>query len=185
MYIFGAGVLPYARWKGKVYFLLGKESKRYPNENWEGSDKWCGFGGKRENGNSVELTAIYEFFEETMGSVYGLKQIRSIIYNKLYTLHHDLQVDDSKQYRTYLIKVPKQDYNIIFQRTREFYNYIGCTDKHCNEKTRLQWFSARQLYNIANGTWNFEKDGPQPKFRKSFVDGLKNLILTVDLRNLN
>ena len=67
-----AGVLPYSKdADGRAWFLLGREK---PNASWGiDSSSWSEFGGSLNDGETVEEGAAREFFEETMGSVFGHK----------------------------------------------------------------------------------------------------------------
>ncbi len=56
---YNAGILPYTKIKGKIYFLLGREAG--------GSSRgtWADFGGKGKGYESTKETAMREFTEET------------------------------------------------------------------------------------------------------------------------
>jgi 8-oxo-dGTP pyrophosphatase MutT (NUDIX family) len=58
------GVLPYAEHQGQVWLLLGQEL-RVPG--WSGSEKWSPFGGGVEPGETLEMAAVREGYEESMG----------------------------------------------------------------------------------------------------------------------
>lgn len=56
------GIICYSVHKHDVYFLLGKESKRYSQR----IGKWCDFGGVPNAAESYVDTAVREFMEESM-----------------------------------------------------------------------------------------------------------------------
>ena len=53
---FAAGIIPYTFFNGNVYFLLGLEKS---------NNKWSGFVGGSEIGETPQQTALREFHEET------------------------------------------------------------------------------------------------------------------------
>lgn len=177
-FIFGAGVLPYAWKDNEIWFLLGKERR---DDTWEGSEKWSSFGGKRELNQTVEQTAIREFYEESMGTIMTLREIQEKIYRKEYIICADINVSRSRYFRIYIINIPKINYNIQFQKTRVFVDYIGCKNQSCKEKTKLQWFSARQLQNIINDKWDYKRDGIPPLFREAFLMGIRVIFKAIDI----
>jgi len=48
----GAGILPIAVYKNKLYFLFGKENK------YNDTPGWCDFGGGMERGETVIETSL-------------------------------------------------------------------------------------------------------------------------------
>jgi len=59
----GAGILPVAVYKNKIYFLFGKENKHNDTPGW------CDFGGGMERGETVLETSLREVEEETCGFI--------------------------------------------------------------------------------------------------------------------
>ena len=51
----GAGILPVAKFKNKIYFLFASELS---------DNKWSDFGGKQEKNETIYNTAIREGYEE-------------------------------------------------------------------------------------------------------------------------
>jgi NUDIX domain-containing protein len=69
-----AGVLPVAIHDGQLYLLLGRE--RYYNT-------WCGFGGGRDDSESILQTAGREFMEESMAIIMSEEEIYQILEQNL------------------------------------------------------------------------------------------------------
>ena len=67
----GGGIIPYSIHRGKIYFLLGRETL---DIKWEESGMWAEFGGTREKNEKNIDCIIREFQEETNG-FFGEKRI--------------------------------------------------------------------------------------------------------------
>jgi ADP-ribose pyrophosphatase YjhB (NUDIX family) len=68
----GAGILPVAVYKNKIYFLFGKENKHNDTPGW------CDFGGGIERGETFVETSLRELEEETCGFISKEEIIDSI-----------------------------------------------------------------------------------------------------------
>lgn len=135
--IYSAGVLPYVVSEtGNILFLLGKD---YDN-------KWSDFGGRCEavdKGDSI-YTAARECWEETLGCIYELKQLK-ILLKKSKLIESKTQ--SGYPYYMYLLKIPyKNEYKLNFKSTRNFINNI-IIDRKFKEKTDIRWFSLDALKN--------------------------------------
>lgn len=64
--VVGAGILPFAVHRGRVYFLMARERNVM---HWRGSHKWSAFEGSRKAGECARLNAAREFVEESLGTV--------------------------------------------------------------------------------------------------------------------
>lgn len=90
----GAGILPTAIYKGKLWFLFGKENK-YETSAPGFSD----FGGGTEQGESLLDTAIREGGEELTGFLGSDAQLRSL-------LRRPYIIDNaSETYRTHIFRM--------------------------------------------------------------------------------
>jgi hypothetical protein len=76
-----AGILPTAKYKGKRYYLIGRESKKI---KFKESGLYSDFGGNIEKNESRLNAAIREGFEETIGILGNQTKIRNLIKNRLY-----------------------------------------------------------------------------------------------------
>lgn len=103
----GAGIIPYAIYKNKLYFIGGKEVF--------GNKKIADFGGKKENSETPIQTASREAYEESMGIFGNIKDITHMIRNK-----------QSKRiklgsYTVFFVKVTyNQSYIDMFKKTYEY-----------------------------------------------------------------
>uniref|UniRef100_A0A6C0BLJ1 Nudix hydrolase domain-containing protein n=1 Tax=viral metagenome TaxID=1070528 RepID=A0A6C0BLJ1_9ZZZZ len=156
-----AGVLPYSKdARGNTWFLLGREK---PNQSWGvDSGSWSEFGGSIHAGETAEEGAAREFFEETMGAVFGnAAWMRAELMEGRYLLALDSKTPSGKGYRSFLKYVPFVDYPSKFARyktmAKKFPHLLrelvpDCFDAHngnmfqtCTEKTSMAWFSADQM----------------------------------------
>lgn len=137
----GAGVLPIAKHKKKLYFLFSRE--------WIHSDcdpgLWSDFGGTKENKETYKETAIRECFEESMGFIGSRYRIKQLItkYNIYFT-------NTNSNYRTYIVLI-KYDKNLPQRFRRDFTttlkskpelvrNHNGLYEKDC-----LKWYTLEDI----------------------------------------
>lgn len=90
--VYGAGILPYSKHKGKILFLLGKE-------RWgKARGTWADFGGKRISGERPRETALREWQEES-----GMSRAPLLRMNRF------VDVIDRRNggcYRMYCVEIP-------------------------------------------------------------------------------
>lgn len=157
-----AGILPFAIDPGtmhdaspldRVLLLLGKESDR---RHFDECGLWCDFGGGIKRG-AIDTAASREFFEETMGCIYTVrnKAVERIRAND-YTAVVDSFVDDSKSYRMFLMRVPLRPYPSIFRQRKktshkdlrvhipQLFRTNGKLKRDATEKSELKWVSVRE-----------------------------------------
>jgi hypothetical protein len=155
-----AGVLPYAKdGSGNTWFLLGRER---PNENWGiDSSSWSEFGGSMDKNESCEEGAAREFFEETMGVVFGHKKwMENELKLGRYLLVMDSRTPSGKGYRSFVKQIPFLDFPAKFARYKTIskkqpdlfkslvpfcFQDDGRLLPSCAEKTSMSWFSVEQL----------------------------------------
>tara|TARA_E500000178_G_scaffold298057_1_gene305046 strand:+ start:1739 stop:2257 length:519 start_codon:yes stop_codon:yes gene_type:complete len=134
--IYSAGILPYSIYKGNIYFLLGRD-----NDN-----KWSDFGGRVEpkDKGEYEITAIREFYEESLGSIYDYDYVKKMIKkcNKIIS-----KTNYGYPYHMYLLKI---QYNELirtkFLSTKNFIsNTITSIDKKYIEKNDIRWVSYETI----------------------------------------
>lgn len=77
-----AGVLPWARTPNGPVFLLGRER----------SGKWCSFGGRPEENETIIQTAVREAWEESMGFLGTKDEIEANINKYLFYLSEEATV---------------------------------------------------------------------------------------------
>lgn len=136
--LYSAGILPYARHKDKIYFLLGKDYK---------DDAWSDFGGKAELFDNFEphKTASREFYEETIGSIFSLESVEHLLKNKTnYKLVMSNTLNGSPYYM-YIIQIPYDNYRKIFIKTLDFIRHIKLDTNKYYEKSDTKWVSKESL----------------------------------------
>ena len=145
----GAGILPCAYHRGKLYILLGRERK---------NGLWCDFGGSPERGESIFETAIREGMEELNG-FFGTKDELSSQVKKT-----QLQMinNPGDKYTSILFKIkydpklPKYfNYNNRFveENVLPFLNspafgHIRPQHSGLFEKTEIRWFNIQEIENL-------------------------------------
>lgn len=175
--ITSAGVLPFAVFKKRVFFLLGKEVF---DPSYADSDKWGSFGGKLEGFESVEEGAAREFYEETAGCIMDLPYIRQKLREKQYMLSTTLHPQSSSSFRVYLMLVSYKDYPGMFRRTRNYIQYVGGSVKLV-EKSHLKWFTYREVYDtVFFRWWGQDRYARKPKFRAKFSEMMRRLMQNSD-----
>lgn len=128
-----AGVLFYAiSMDNTLYFLLGKNN----------NNKWEGFGGNYEikDKKEPETTAARESWEETLGCIDDIENIKSMIKNKD-TLEIKTNTSTGKIFILYLVKIPFGTiYRDKFLSTYKFINKLNLPE-HFYEIQDIKWFS--------------------------------------------
>jgi len=177
-----AGVLPYSKdSNGNTWFLLGREK---PNPNWGiDSGSWSEFGGSISNKETPESGAAREFFEETMGCVFGHKDwMENELYCGRYLLAMDSKTPSGKGYRSFLKYVPFVDYpakfaqfktlskkqpDLLRQISTECFGKDGNVLPTCTEKTSMGWFSVEQMKLAVEKYKRVRKNHPNPSYSSS------------------
>ena len=90
----GAGILPLASYKGKLYFLFSRETK---DIDYKDSGLWSDFGGGSNKGENFFDTAVREGWEESMGIMGTQKDIKYILNN------YTIDTIEINGYKTYLV----------------------------------------------------------------------------------
>tara|TARA_B100001248_G_C27207573_1_gene374213 strand:- start:153 stop:650 length:498 start_codon:yes stop_codon:yes gene_type:complete len=134
----GAGILPVAKIKNKLYFLFAVEVS---------DNKWSDFGGKSEKNETTYNTAIREGYEETNGFFGSKSNLKLIVDNNfLYKIQKN-----NNSYTSYLFHI-FYDKNLPF-----FFNnnskFMNDNFKHLInkngffEKKMVSWFSIEEIKN--------------------------------------
>lgn len=137
----GAGILPVAIHKKKVYFLFGRENK------YNDTPGWSDFGGGMEKGETIIQTNLREIEEETCGFITREEIIESIQRNgtMVFTIY-----PNNKKYTTTIVKIP-YDENLpeYFNKNRSIIEkYVNPKIIKTNvifEKDKLKWFSLEEM----------------------------------------
>ena len=148
----GSSILPACFYKGKLYFLFGKENSLADTPGW--SD----FGGGNEQGESIYDTAMREGAEELSGFLGDAKQINALI-KRNGGVH-------KMQYETYHIHLFQMDYNpdlvkhyndnhrFLWQRMNKKY----LTNTKLFEKIEIKWFSIDEMKHRKDEFRNFYRN---------------------------
>jgi 8-oxo-dGTP pyrophosphatase MutT (NUDIX family) len=141
----GAGFLPVAIHKGKLYFLFGKENK------YATTPGYADFGGGTDNKEAFLETALREFTEETTGFFGSIASLRAYVKRKgVYPIDY---VPPTNRYGTYRTHILPMEYNpsVVFY----YNNNQRFLQKHLPkavykkekffEKSEMRWFSFPEL----------------------------------------
>jgi hypothetical protein len=137
----GAGFLPVAVHKGKLYFLLGKERDR-PSETARG---WADFGGGHEQNETRIKTAAREGAEELSGFLGSKHKIASLLRKKKMKIE-----TENKKYTTYIVPLEYDEkLPMYFNNQISFLDTYVKDDRLNNttmyEKEEIKWFSCNML----------------------------------------
>lgn len=144
----GAGILPVAIHKSKLYFLFGKENK-YEKSAPGFSD----FGGGTEKGETQLDTAIREGHEELSGFL-SKEYIQKVIDKK------GLFQIDNKKYRTFILPI-KYDESLVKYFNNNASLIHSKLHKHVFhkyrifEKQEIKWIPVDELLNMKSEFRNF------------------------------
>ena len=165
----GAGILPTTIYKGKLYFLFGKENK-YEQTAPGFSD----FGGGTDNNESYLETAIREAGEELTGFLGSDEQIRNMLtQNGTYNI--DYQAKDG--HRLYRMHIFPFEYNhwlpLYYNNNQRF------LQKHLPEEV----FKTTKIFEKAEIRWICIDE--LQKMRSQFRSYFQNIIdLMLQQKNL-
>lgn len=136
----GAGILPYAKHNGVLYFLFGKEIK---------NGLWSDFGGSRNGKEEPITTAIREGYEELSGFFGSQIDLRNLINKKNISINNE-------QYFTYLVEIPYDEnliqyYNNNFKFIQDKLPHI-VDNKHNGlfEKIEIKWMTMEEIRSNMN-----------------------------------
>jgi 8-oxo-dGTP pyrophosphatase MutT (NUDIX family) len=120
---FAAGIVPVTIIENKYYFLLGLERS---------NNKWSGFVGGSESGETPKETAIREFHEETK---LVFEDIPILLGDPSFI---DLTSTGKKVYLWFIEMGYNENINSHFKSKR-------LTGSHFNEKSELKYFSLKEI----------------------------------------
>ena len=159
MYSMGAGILPCAIYKGKLYFLFGKENK------FEDSAKgFSDFGGGTDNKESFLETAVREGSEELTGFLGTEKQLKHML-----TQHGTYVIDyDSNTHSTYRTHIFPFEYNDALPF------YYNNNQKFLQKRLNPSIYKKSKLFEKAEIKWMCIDD--LHRSRKIFRSFFRNII---------
>jgi hypothetical protein len=135
---YSAGILPYAVFNNKVYYLLGQD--------WR-DEGFSDFGGKVEDDDECDtkVTAAREFYEESLGSVLTYDTLIQILQNvKNYTLITSRTLSGNPYYM-FLIQIPYVNYKNTFMKMTHFMRYVDNYNPKYFEKNDIRWVESQEM----------------------------------------
>ena len=151
----GAGILPIAFFKGRIYFLFGREYIQATEPDgslFKDAGKWSDFGGAKENKETYKETAIREGYEETGGFIGSKKKIKELINNSIHSV-------TKGGYKSYIV-ILKYDKDLPKKFRKKF---LSIKNNHpelvCKnglyEKDMIKWFSYQDIKNSPKGMFRY------------------------------
>tara|TARA_Y100001958_G_C21187603_1_gene516345 strand:+ start:452 stop:931 length:480 start_codon:yes stop_codon:yes gene_type:complete len=140
-----AGILPTAKFKGKRYYLIGRESKKI---KFKDSGLYADFGGRLEKNESRLNAAIREGFEETIGILGNKNKIRYLIKNKLYkkiTLKKSVTYVINIKFDKDLPKKFENKYKTLYKFLKDSPKDIQIKFKPFLEKDKVVWMTKEDI----------------------------------------
>tara|TARA_B100000902_G_scaffold364293_1_gene384132 strand:+ start:267 stop:761 length:495 start_codon:yes stop_codon:yes gene_type:complete len=145
----GAGILPIAFRKGKIYFLFGREyiNATENNKVWKDAGKWSDFGGSKEQNETFAETAIREGYEELSGILGNKSKVRGLVYNAIKEIN-------TKKYKTYICLVNydsslPEKFRNNFLKIKKHKPHLLCKNG-LYEKDMIKWFSYEEIKKNSN-----------------------------------
>lgn len=163
----GAGVLPCAYNRGKLYILLGRERK---------NNLWCDFGGSPEQGETVFDTAVREGMEELNGFFGTIEELSA----QVEQTHIENVHNHRDKYTSILFKIkydPKLpryfNYNNAFNERHVLpllnaHGFGRIRPTGLFEKTEMKWFNIAEIERMM--------DTDSAEFRPHFAVILKYIL---------
>ena len=150
----GAGILPCAIYKGKLYFLFGKENK------FEDSAKgFSDFGGGTDGKENFFETAVREGSEELTGFLGTEKELKQMVIKKgTYTIDYDCETHTT--YRTHIFPLEYDDalpfyYNNNQRFLQKRLDPKVYKESKLFEKAEIRWICIDDLRRSRNIFRNF------------------------------
>jgi hypothetical protein len=159
----GAGILPTAIYRGKLYFLFGKENKYE-----ESAPGFSDFGGGTDNQETYIETAIRESCEEFTGFLGNNADVRKML-NKNGTYNIDYKPKEHKTYRTHIFHFNYEPYLQFYYNNNQRFLQKKLDPKIIKnskifEKAEIKWVCIDELNKM------------RPQFR-SYFRNIIDLIL--------
>jgi hypothetical protein len=134
----GAGILPTAIYKGKLYFLFGKENA------YADTPGFSDFGGGTENGESFLTTAAREGSEELTGFLGSQKDVRQLM------RRNGTYVINSNGYRMHLVPLAYDEALVCYYNNAQAFIQANLDPAIIQkvkifEKAEIQWKSVAAL----------------------------------------
>jgi 8-oxo-dGTP pyrophosphatase MutT (NUDIX family) len=133
----GAGILPTCIYKGKLYFLFGKENK------YNDTPGFSDFGGGTDNNESHIQTAIREGTEELTGFLGSKAELSKMLSRAFY-------IDFPHSYRTFIFKYNYNPFLEIYYNNNQKFLQKKLSPSLIKsskifEKSEIRWFCIDEL----------------------------------------
>jgi DNA-dependent RNA polymerase auxiliary subunit epsilon len=160
----GAGILPTAIYKKKLYFLFGKENcyeKTAPG--------YSDFGGGTETGESFLSTAIREGTEELTGFIGNKTEVRKMLQRGTYNIDFIQKEKKHSTYRMHLFYYPYNEFLPFYYNNNQRFlqNNLSAEiikNTRIFEKAEIKWVCVDEL------------DAIREQFRPFFRELIDDLI---------
>jgi len=156
----GAGILPTAIYKNKLYFLFGKENK-YEDSAPGFSD----FGGGTDNTESLFETAVREACEELTGFLGDEHEIRKMLKNKgTYNIDHTSKYNNKMStYRTHIFPYEYNEYLPQYYNNNQRFLQRKLDPKIIQstkifEKAEIRWVCVDELNRMRDKFRNYYRN---------------------------
>lgn len=153
----GAGILPTAIYKNKLYFLFGKENKY---EKY--APGYADFGGGTEKGETFLDTALREGSEELTGFLGEKQELKKILKQGYYKIDYSFP-DNKTTYRTHIFYYPYDEYLPFYYNNNQRFlqkhlppNVIKNT--RIFEKEEIQWICVDDLFRMRGQFRNYYRN---------------------------
>lgn len=137
------GILPFSYHNKDIYVLVGKDQY---NPNKKSSEKYCSFGGKKEENETNEHCAAREAYEESIGLLGSTLELEE----KLNEKHKDyIGCIEHLHFKCYYINVPYvEELPKMYKNVYNFILDIDVSNSETLEKSELKWVKLNTLYDI-------------------------------------
>lgn len=141
----GAGILPTAIYKNKLYFLFGKE-----NCYEKSAPGYSDFGGGTEPGESFLSTALREGTEELTGFLGSKMELKKILEKGTYKIDFIPKEKKYSTYRMHLFYYPYNDFLPFYYNNNQRFlqNHLSpkiIKNTRIFEKAEINWFCIDEL----------------------------------------
>lgn len=145
--IIGGGCIPYFKKNGKIFIILGRESKKM---KWSESGLYADFGGHIEPNETNIECLIREFVEESMGIFGNISKMTKLVNksdNRLKIINDGdsilfFEIKECKQIEYIYDNIFKSTYDML-QEDKQYDNYL---EKGYLEKDRIKVFDLEKKY---------------------------------------
>jgi 8-oxo-dGTP pyrophosphatase MutT (NUDIX family) len=146
----GAGILPTTIYKGKLFFLFGKENKYE-----DSAPGYSDFGGGTDNNETFLNTAIREAGEELTGFLGTCKDIKNLLSKGTYNIDYKPSDNIHSTYRMHIFSYDYNEWLPFFYNNNQKFLQKNLSPKIFKttkifEKAEIKWISIDELPKMRN-----------------------------------